>query len=146
MFSGITTFLMLSQFDDGLGGLLILIVFVGLSALSSLLKRKQEKSDSTPKPKPRQPAAPQQSRQAQIPGYARKTTRVPTSQTRTPTTTPRPRPAAQKPTPSSPTRQPQWGKPHGLVGSVRTKDEADCQGGGPIQTNPMASESLIAAQ
>ena len=107
MFSGITTFLMLAQFDDGisgLSGLLFLIVFVGLSALSSLLKRKQDKSDSGLK-KPTKPAATPQSRQSQLPGYARKATRAPTSQTRTPSTTQRPIPSSLRP--PSATRQPQ---------------------------------------
>ena len=59
MFSGIAIFLMLSQFDDEPGGgiksLIFLLIFVGLSALSGLLKRKQEKSGSEPK-KPTKPA------------------------------------------------------------------------------------------
>jgi len=110
MFSGITTFLMLAQDDglSGLSGLLLLIIFVGLSALSSLLKRKQDKSDSTLK-KPTKPAATPQSRQSQLPGYARKATRAPTSQTRIPPTTQRPIPSSLRP--PSATRQPQQQSP-----------------------------------
>jgi len=117
MFSGITTFLLLAQSENdpgrGLQNLIIMIVFVGLYALSGLLRRKQDKSDLKP---PRTTSAPPQSRPTQLPGYPRKTPPSATSQTQIPQTTQKPRPAALKPIPTSqrtapPPRQPQQQSP-----------------------------------
>ncbi|MCP4712117.1 MAG: hypothetical protein GY869_26135, partial [Planctomycetes bacterium] len=122
-------------------GLLFLIVFVGLSALSSLLNRKK-KNDSTPKQQSLKPAPPQQNRKYPIPGYARKATQAPTtSQTRTPTTTQRPGPTAQHPTPSSqrptsgtrqPQQHPQQRKPRPVVHPIPEQARAR-----PIHATPI---------